>query len=61
MINKVLKDTTNDFNLPLKIMQAVTTHHLFDFNLGGAFLGIKKRALMGCMSQSAAKQTTKLQ
>lgn len=32
----------------------VHTHHLFDFNLGGAFLGIRKRALMGCMSQSAA-------
>lgn len=25
--------------------------HRLDFNLGGGFLGMRKRALMGCMSQ----------
>jgi len=31
------------------------THHFFDFNLGAGLRGMRKRALMGCMSQRAAR------
>lgn len=31
------------------------THHFLDFNLGAGLRGMRKRALMGCMSQRAAK------
>lgn len=30
------------------------THHFFDFNLGAGLRGMRKRALMGCMSHRAA-------
>ena len=33
------------------------TYHLEDFNLGGGFLGIKNKARIGCISQSAVKKT----
>lgn len=39
--------------------EAIITYHFLDFNRGGGFLGIRKSALMGCMSQSAGgKKTT---
>jgi hypothetical protein len=31
-------------------------YHFDDFNLGGGFLGIKNKALIGCISQSARKK-----
>lgn len=33
-------------------------YHFLDFNFGGGFLGMRKSALMGCMSHRAAKETT---
>lgn len=36
---------------------AFCTHHFFDLSLGGGFLGIRKSARIGCMSQSAEKDT----
>lgn len=30
-------------------------YHFLDFSLGGGFLGIRKRALIGCMSHKAAR------
>jgi len=30
------------------------THHFLDLSLGAGFLGIRNRALIGCMSQRAA-------
>ena len=31
------------------------SHHFLDFNLGGGFLGMRKRARIGCMSHSAVR------
>lgn len=36
-----------------KYMFFKSTHHFFDLSLGGGFLGMRKRARIGCMSQSA--------
>lgn len=33
-------------------------YHFLDFNFGGGFRGMRKSALMGCMSHRAAKETT---
>lgn len=32
-------------------------YHFLDFSFGGGFLGMRKSALMGCMSHRAAKET----
>lgn len=32
------------------------THHFLDLSLGGGFLGMRKSARIGCMSQSAEKR-----
>lgn len=34
-------------------------HHFLDLSRGGGFLGMRKRALIGCMSQSARGKTNK--
>lgn len=39
------------------VLCAFCTHHFFDLSLGGGFLGIRKSARIGCMSQSAEKDT----
>ena len=31
----------------------LVTHHFFDLSLGAGFLGMRKSALIGCMSHSA--------
>lgn len=36
----------------------ISLYHFLDFNFGGGFLGMRKSALMGCMSHRAAKETT---
>lgn len=40
---------------PVKYAGWLQTHHFFDFSFGGGFRGIKKRALIGCMSHNATK------
>ena len=32
------------------------THHFLDLSLGGGFLGMRKSARIGCMSQSAERK-----
>ncbi len=33
-----------------------SSHHFFDLSRGGGFLGIRKRARIGCMSHRAAER-----
>lgn len=39
--------------LRYKALVRLITHHFFDLSFGGGFLGIRKRALIGCMSHKA--------
>lgn len=42
-------------DLELKRAGWLITHHFLDLSFGGGFLGIRKRALIGCMSHKATE------
>ena len=48
-----LESNSSDFYPKFLMTKA---HHFFDLSRGGGFLGMRKSALMGCISQRAEKQ-----
>lgn len=57
--NKTVCDTRKVHATQGYNQDIINTYHFLDFNRGGGFLGIRKSALMGCMSQSAEGKKTK--